>query len=607
MSARVEVTPTPTPRQTAANLLAYPHDKPLVHVDRPRLALERVRAAAPPRRETRNKCSIDCFWLLDRMDVDDNGLPVPKETADMRLARLLSWATVDQHGRAVDGHPRPSYADFNYPSKTRDTLPTAALKVRNMRNRKGNGFEMANILIMCNAEISVKRYQKYKQMILDSEIESKRLAKLYGLNPDDPPRKPNEIEPEQARYYALQKRIKALKDVIREAMRRLISIHMLFGDYDYVKTSVAHDDVDQEHYDEIMRRQDRRYAENDSQMDDPIVEFDPAKQLNEVVVVLEDILTNYTGNDLLKDFIYADVVAFFSDGAAAMDVYRNYVFMGPSGVGKTTWARLMGRLYRALGIYMYGTVVEASAGDFVATYLGQSAPKTQGMLDSNLENIVLIDEAYAITDQGKSTAGSSYGAEVISTLVNYMDKNRGCIMIIIAGYEDKMKKDFLAANEGLDRRFPNKFVFPSYTSDQLVHVLKKMLEQRGILDKWGEPAFARLQILIQECLNSHKLKNDPMHAGLEGAESAPIYEELFSKQGGSMENLANQMVIYSALPDKRPAHRNDTKYNYKDDMIAVLASMLDRKWHAGLNDPRALIHRKLYMPTHASLPDPEVG
>jgi SpoVK/Ycf46/Vps4 family AAA+-type ATPase len=300
-----------------------------------------------------------------------------------------------------------------------------------------------------------------------------------------------------------------------------------------------------------------------------------------------------------------------------MEVYRNYVFMGPSGVGKTTWARLMGQLYKHMGIYMYGSVAETSASDYVGAYIGWSAPQTQSMLDQNLENIVLIDEAYAITETGKTDSSGGYGSEAITAIVNYMDKNRGCVMIIIAGYEPQMKTNpnsFLKNNEGLDRRFPNQFVFPSYTAEQLVNILKTTLKRRSMLDRWEPLAFSQLLDLIQLLVNHDENRRRPeVKAEPRYTSAAPFYDELFSKQGGSIENIANEIIKYMSLPDKNPSRWEDpnsmttpkqrrTLYNYKQDMVQVLASKLDRKWHEQLRDKSSQAYVVLLYPVLKNTP-----
>lgn len=524
------------------------------------------------------------YWIITDAMTEDK---TPPETADLRLERLRDWASVNNNGSAAFVGTQPEYADFNALSYNRTQVPVGA--------PTGQNFNMVNILIWSNDEICKKRYVKYKTMIKETSVNMKRLAKLYDI--DENSKDDAKNGPEMKQYVSLQKRVKALGDVKREAFRRRMGIALALN---IPVDRLIEDEEDEAQHREIIRRSSPPAvsgAAPDAGKDDPVKAYDPVKQLADFKDAINNILTNYTGNDLLKDFIYADIVSFMADGAAAMDVYRNYVFMGPSGVGKTTWARLMGSMYRSLGIYMYGTVAETQGSDYVGSYVGWSGPQTQGVLDGNLENIVLIDEAYSITDGGQSTGGSNYGAEAISALVNYMDKNRGCIMIVLAGYEGKMKDSFLKANEGLDRRFPNQFVFPAYTSKQLVVILQRMLEKYDLLHKWESNTWTLLQGLVELCMQHAERRKNPANAANPSlVAAAPFYDELFSKQGGSMENLANQVVTYCALPDKKPSRWGRASYSYDPDMIAILASKLDRKWHSGINDSTSLVQRVFRAP-----------
>ena len=560
----------------------------------PFLALKPSRLA--PHRP-RKDLSIGNFWLLS-----------DTESANDRLRKLAEWATVsadgkggaqfvdeDSEGRPIQFQARtPPYNDFRAGEGARATPavsePTQGSEI----------YSMTNILMWSNLEIAKARYKKYKAMNTDTRKQMERLSKLYGIAMDAKP-DPQDNGPEQKQFFSLQKRVKALDDVKREAFRRMLSLYLAAGiaDENTIAGLVVVDQEDAALYVEVQERikgipasQGEGGKRTPPIKDAPITPFNALVQLEAFRDAVEDVRKNYSGNDLLKDYIYADIVSFLYDGAAAMDVYRNYVFMGPSGVGKTTWARLMGKMYKALGIYMYGIVVETTASDYVGAYAGWSGPQTRGMLDGNLENIVLIDEAYAMAQTGSTTSGSNFGTEAITALVDYMDKNRGCIMIIIAGYEDKMKNDFLENNEGLDRRFPNKFVFPAYTAAQMVTVLQSMLKSRGILQLWSKQTFKRMEALIQKCMQDKENRENPTVPQVDAnIGMAEFYDELFSKQGGSMENIANQTSTYCALPDKRPQLRGANLYEFDPDMIQVLVSMLDRKHHAGLKENGGFVSR----------------
>jgi SpoVK/Ycf46/Vps4 family AAA+-type ATPase len=155
---------------------------------------------------------------------------------------------------------------------------------------------------------------------------------------------------------------------------------------------------------------------------------------------------------------------------------HHLVFTGNPGTGKTTVARLVGEMYRDLGILSRGHVVEASVSDLVAAYVGGTAPKTSALVDRALDGVLFIDEAYQLSDQQ-----SGFGQEAIDTLLARMENDRAQLVVIVAGYPAKMD-EFLAANQGLRSRFPvaNVIEFSDYDPPTLQAILLNRLRSRGL-------------------------------------------------------------------------------------------------------------------------------
>ncbi len=151
------------------------------------------------------------------------------------------------------------------------------------------------------------------------------------------------------------------------------------------------------------------------------------------------------------------------------------VFTGNPGTGKTTVARIMGKIFKALGLLERGHVVETDREGIIAGYSGQTAIKTKEKLDSALGGVLFIDEAYALSD-----GNHSYGAEAIQVILKQMEDNRGKIAIIAAGYPDNMEK-FLKANPGLKSRFDRTFVFKDFTPNELFAISKSMLSLENLI------------------------------------------------------------------------------------------------------------------------------
>jgi SpoVK/Ycf46/Vps4 family AAA+-type ATPase len=153
---------------------------------------------------------------------------------------------------------------------------------------------------------------------------------------------------------------------------------------------------------------------------------------------------------------------------------EHILFLGNPGTGKTTVARIFGRIYSALGILKKGHLIETDRQGLVAGYVGQTAEKTTGLIDKSLGGMLFIDEAYALIK--KNDTGSDFGKEAIDILLKRMEDDRGKFIVIAAGYTDEMH-GFVASNPGIQSRFSKSFTFEDYTPDELSEIVKHSLER----------------------------------------------------------------------------------------------------------------------------------
>ena len=149
------------------------------------------------------------------------------------------------------------------------------------------------------------------------------------------------------------------------------------------------------------------------------------------------------------------------------DMSLHMVFTGNPGTGKTMMARMMARIYRSLDILSKGQLVEVDRSGLVAGYVGQTAIKTQKVIQKALGGVLFIDEAYALN--GKSE--NDFGQEAIDTILKAMEDHRDDLVVIVAGYTDLMDR-FIHSNPGLESRFNRFLLFEDYTSDEMLDIFK---------------------------------------------------------------------------------------------------------------------------------------
>ena len=164
-------------------------------------------------------------------------------------------------------------------------------------------------------------------------------------------------------------------------------------------------------------------------------------------------------------------------GLASQPPARHFVFTGPPGTGKTTVARILGRIFAALGLLVRPEVVEAHRGDLVGEHLGSTSIKTNRLVDSALGGVLFVDEAYSLHNEGYS-GGDAYGAEAVQTLLKRAEDDRDRLVIVLAGYPVDMDR-FLRSNPGLASRFSTRVAFPSYTARDLARIAVIQAEQAG--------------------------------------------------------------------------------------------------------------------------------
>ena len=161
-------------------------------------------------------------------------------------------------------------------------------------------------------------------------------------------------------------------------------------------------------------------------------------------------------------------------GMKQPDITLHLVFSGNPGTGKTTVARLLAKIYKALGVVSEGQLVEVDRSGLVAGYVGQTATQTAEVVESAIGGILFIDEAYTLIKSGDE---KDFGQEAVDTLLKLMEDNRDDLIVIVAGYTDKME-EFVNSNPGLKSRFNKYIFFNDYSGSELTEIFNNMAKKQ---------------------------------------------------------------------------------------------------------------------------------
>ena len=236
--------------------------------------------------------------------------------------------------------------------------------------------------------------------------------------------------------------------------------------------------------DEVIRRQSTRIAVSDVRQDEMAVilptDIVPESVANDAYD-LEAELAKVVGLDAVKKYIRSlnarlKVQEERKKHGLKVNTAQtlHMIFMGNPGTGKTMMARTVANVLYNMGVISSNKLVETDRAGLVAGYVGQTALKTRQVIESALDGVLFIDEAYALAQGGSN----DFGREAIDTLVKMMDDNRDRLVVILAGYNDDMQ-NFLNQNAGLKSRFPNIIEFADYTVDELLSIANKMYSDQG--------------------------------------------------------------------------------------------------------------------------------
>lgn len=272
---------------------------------------------------------------------------------------------------------------------------------------------------------------------------------------------------------------------------------------------------------------------NQASISDPIVEGLSTKNADKVLERLDELVGMKSVKDEVKTLINLLKMQKLrqSKGIKPPSITLHSVFCGPPGTGKTTIARLMGQIYKELGVLAKGHLVETDRAGLVAGYIGQTAEKVHQVVDSALDGVLFIDEAYALIPEG---AGRDFGQEAVDTLLKRLVEDRERLVVIVAGYEEDMSR-FLDSNSGLRSRFNKYFSFEDYQPHELLEIFEGICKQHHFkLDSAGK------EVLSNKLCELYSARTKSFGNGR-------LVKNIFEKV---IEGQANRLADISNISDK---------------------------------------------------------
>ncbi|MFE9819174.1 AAA family ATPase [Streptomyces sp. NPDC005773] len=241
---------------------------------------------------------------------------------------------------------------------------------------------------------------------------------------------------------------------------------------------------------------------------------------------------------------------------------RHFVFAGPPGTGKTTVARIIGKVFAGLGLLNSGHVIEAQRVDLVGQHLGSTAIKTSKVIDSALNGVLFIDEAYALSNSGYS-GGDAFGDEALQVLLKRAEDDRDRLVVVLAGYREEMA-GLLAANPGLVSRFTTRVDFPSYSAQELVLIARSVLASQG-----DEPDEGAVEVLGTFC-----------SAIVDGGMADTVGNARFARELCQKASAQRDLRLYATHANSTPT-RAEMVTVLTEDVVAAHQELMESHENSG--------------------------
>lgn len=264
-----------------------------------------------------------------------------------------------------------------------------------------------------------------------------------------------------------------------------------------------------------------------------IPDLEENKTLDEVFKELDELVGLEKIKKTLRDLV--DLIELKKKSNLNInDINLHMVFLGNPGTGKTTVARIIAGILYNLKYIRKNKLIEVSSKDLVAEYVGQTAPKTNAVIEKALGGVLFIDEAYSLADKG----GNSYNGEAIATLIQAMENHRDDLVVIFAGYTKEMKA-FLDSNSGIVSRIGYTLEFEDYTKEELAEIFINMMKKSGFTVE--EEALNKVKDLVDEYKDTKNFGNARFIRN--------IYEKSVIKHASNTKNKKQKKILTTITKD----------------------------------------------------------
>jgi SpoVK/Ycf46/Vps4 family AAA+-type ATPase len=226
-------------------------------------------------------------------------------------------------------------------------------------------------------------------------------------------------------------------------------------------------------------------------------------------------------------------------GLPHLDLTPHLVFTGNPGTGKTTVARIVGEIYKNIGLLKSGHLVEARRSDLVGEYIGHTAPKTKAVIDKAMDGVLFIDEAYTLVPPN---IPNDFGKEVIAMLITEMEENRGRLVVIVAGYKEEMEH-LIGLNPGLKSRFKTFIDFQNYSPTDLFKILVHTAAVAG--NRFSPDAMSAASLLMESLETGKKGFGN-------GRTVRNIFDECLGRQAARLASKGYQVDLTMFEKDDIP-------------------------------------------------------